>query len=66
MHEMLGHSNCNRLRKKPNLIGLTKVEADYIANATENGYSLQNIENFMQKIMKTESGKRILKSIFAL
>ena len=42
------------------------VEADYIANATENGYSLQNIENFMQRIMKTESGKRILKSIFAL
>ena len=42
------------------------VEAVYIANATENGYSLQNIENFMQKIMKTESGNRILKSIFAL
>lgn len=42
------------------------VEADYIANATENGYSRQNVENFMQKIMKTESGKRILKSIFAL
>ncbi len=42
------------------------VEADYIANATENAYSHQNVENFMQKIMKTESGKRILKSIFAL
>ena len=42
------------------------VEADYIANATENGYSRQNVENFMQKVMKTESGKRILKSIFAL
>jgi len=42
------------------------VEADYIANATENGYSQQNIETFMQKIMKTESGKRILKSVFAL
>ena len=41
------------------------VEADYIANATENGYSYQNIENFMTKIMKTESGKRILKSVFA-
>ena len=40
------------------------VEADYIANATESGYSEQNVENFMQKIMKTESGKRILKSIF--
>ena len=42
------------------------VEADYIANATENGYSMQNVENFMQKIMKTESGKRILKSIYKL
>ena len=42
------------------------VEADYIANATENGYSRQNVVNFMQKIMKTESGKRILKSVFTL
>ena len=41
------------------------VEADYIANATENSYSRQNIENFIQKIMKTESGKRILMTIFA-
>ncbi len=40
------------------------VEADYIANATENGYSVQNVESFIQKTMKTESGKRILKSIF--
>ncbi len=40
------------------------VEADYIANATENRYSEQNVENFVQKIMKTESGKRILKSIY--
>ena len=41
------------------------VEADYIANATESGYSYQNVENFLKKIMKTESGKRILKFIFA-
>lgn len=40
------------------------VEADYIANATENGYSVRNVESFIQKTMKTESGKRILKSIF--
>ena len=40
------------------------VEADYIVNATENGYSLQNVESFIQKTMKTESGKRILKSLF--
>jgi len=40
------------------------VEADFIANATENGYSTQKVSNFEQKIMKTESGKRILQSIF--
>ena len=40
------------------------VEADYIANATENDYSEQNIRNSMQRIMKTENGKRILQSIF--
>ena len=40
------------------------VEADYIANATENGYSKQNVDNFMQRIMKTESCARILKAIF--
>ena len=42
------------------------VEADYIANAAESGYSRQNMENFMQKIMKTESGKRILKAVFRI
>ncbi len=42
------------------------VEADYIANATENGYSRQNVENFMQKIAKTETCARILKAIFCL
>ena len=42
------------------------VEADYIANATESSYSLHNAENFMQKIMKTASGKRILKAIYGL
>ncbi|MBP3871116.1 MAG: HD domain-containing protein [Faecalicoccus sp.] len=40
------------------------IEADYIANTSENGYSQRNIENFMQRIMKTESSKRIIKSIF--
>ena len=39
------------------------IEADYIANATENGYSQTNAENFMQKIMNTESGKRLLRNI---
>lgn len=42
------------------------IEADYIANATENGYSRENIENFTSKIMKTESGKRLAQDIFCL
>lgn len=42
------------------------VEADYIANATENAYSRQNAENFLRKIMKTESGRRILKEIYRM
>ncbi len=42
------------------------VEADYIANASENGYGRENIENFLHRIMKTESGKRLLKAVFCL
>lgn len=42
------------------------VEADYIANATENGYSKENVANFMAKIMKTQSGKRILTTVFGI
>ena len=40
------------------------IEADYIANATENGYGQENINDFRQKNMKTESGKRILNAIY--
>ena len=39
------------------------VEADYIANASENGYSRANINNFMEKIMKTDSGRRLLTAV---
>lgn len=42
------------------------IEADYIANASENGYSRENVVNFMNRIMKTESGKRILTAIFSI
>ena len=42
------------------------IEADYIANAAENGYSEENITNFINKIMKTESGKRIARAVFCL
>lgn len=40
------------------------IEADYIANAAENGYGRQNAEHFMRKFMKTESGRRILRTVF--
>ena len=42
------------------------VEADYIANASENGYSADNVRNFMDRIMKTDSGKRITTTVFGL
>lgn len=42
------------------------IEADYIANASENGKSRTNVTNFMHKIMKTESGKRLAKAVFCL
>lgn len=39
------------------------VEADYIANASENGYGAQNAESFLQRIAKTAAGKRLIKSV---
>ena len=41
------------------------VEADYIVNASENGYSEENIRSFLQKIMKTQSGKKLLQNVFS-
>ena len=35
------------------------LEADYIANASENGYSEKNVTNFIEKIMRTASGRRL-------
>ena len=46
--------------------GAILVEADYIANACECGYSVQSIQNFMARIMQTETGKRLCRQIFQL
>ena len=40
------------------------IEADYIANASENNYSTVNINNFIEKICKTKTGERLLRQIF--
>ena len=42
------------------------LEADYIANASENGWSKVNVQNFMDKMAKTDSGKRLMKAVFRL
>lgn len=42
------------------------IEADYIANASENGYSESNIRSFSEKWVKTESGKKLIKDVFCL
>ena len=42
------------------------IEADYIVNASESGYSPENRKDFLEKHMKTESGKRLLRSTFCM
>ena len=42
------------------------IEADYIVNAMENMYSRENMENFIDQVMKTESGKRLTRVTFGL
>lgn len=40
------------------------IEADYIVNADEGNYSLENIQNTCDNIFKTKTGIEILKSIY--
>ena len=42
------------------------VEADFIANAVENGYDAKTVEAFLTRAVKTASGARLLKSVFRL
>lgn len=42
------------------------IEADYIANASENGYSRQNVESFMEKLMRTDGGKKLACAVFGV
>ena len=42
------------------------MEADYIANASENGYSKEKIEDFINRIMRTNSGKELTRQIFCI
>ena len=42
------------------------IEADCIANASENGYEGKDIENFLNRVVKTGAGKQLIKSVFRL
>ena len=42
------------------------IEADYLVNADESQYSLENIRNTCERIFKTKSGTEILKSIYMI
>ena len=42
------------------------IEADYIVNAAEKGYSRENVRNFMGCYMKTDAGKRITGAVFGV
>lgn len=42
------------------------IEADYIVNASESGYSRKAIRDFVEHTMKTVSGIRLIKAVFDL
>ena len=40
------------------------LEADYLVNADEGGYTREHIEQTLEKMFKTETGKALLRSIY--
>lgn len=40
------------------------LEADYLVNADEGGYSKENIRNMMNQVYQTKAGKELLQSIY--
>ena len=39
------------------------LEADYIVNASENGYSKENVQNFLNTHTKTAAGKSLIREV---
>lgn len=42
------------------------IEADYLVNASEKTYNPANVQNFVDTIMKTGTGKKLAKMLFCL
>lgn len=40
------------------------IEADYLVNADESQYPRENIENALERIFRTETGKALLRSLY--
>ena len=40
------------------------LEADYLVNADESHYPRENIENMLEKVFQTETGKQLLRSMY--
>lgn len=42
------------------------IEADYLVNADESSYSKENIKNMLEKVFKTSTGSKLLKSMYGI
>jgi HD superfamily phosphodiesterase len=42
------------------------IEADYLVNADEAGYSEENIRNIMEHVFRTHTGKTLLQTVFGI
>ena len=42
------------------------VEADYLVNADESGYSKENIRNVREKIFRTGTGRKLLEDVYGI
>ena len=40
------------------------IEADYLVNVDESGYSRENVENTLERIFRTETGRALLRAMY--
>jgi len=59
---LVGHHHSPALADGPDYQIL--IEADYLVNADESGYSGKNIRNTMEQIFRTDTGIALLKAVY--
>ena len=40
------------------------IEADYLVNADESQYPRENVENTLERVFRTETGRALLRSMY--